>query len=288
MPLVRAVERQVQLVVGAREPLHADLLPADGEALRGEAERVALHRERGAAGVGGGLQHLERRRVLLGRDRRGAGLDDARLDGGDLGDRVPEAVGVVEVDRGEHHHVAVGGVGRIPRTAHPDLDNRDVDGRVGEGHESEHRQQLEEGEGRVARGGEFGVDEVDERRDLVPGIRDEPVVDRLAVDHDPLGEPLQVRAREQARAQTVGADDRLDDPRGRRLAVGAGEVHDPVGRLRVAEELQHPPGALDARLHPLLALTGEEGRVDGIRSRSIVHCAPPIRVTATVRSPRLA
>jgi hypothetical protein len=80
---------------------------------------------------------------------------------------------VVEVDRCDHRDVAVGGVRRVPGAAHPDLDDRDVHRRVGEGDEGEHREQLEEGESGVAGCRELGVDEVDERLDLVPGIGDE-------------------------------------------------------------------------------------------------------------------
>jgi hypothetical protein len=36
-------------------------------------------------------------------------------------------------------------------------------------------------------------------------------------------------------------------------------VHDAVGPLRVVEQFQHAAGALDARLHPLLALAGQQG-----------------------------
>ena len=87
----------------------------------------------------------------------------------------------------------------------PTSSTSDVDRRIGERDEGEHRQQLEERQRGIARRRELGVDEVDERRDLVPGVCDGGIGDRLAVDHDPLGEPLEVRAREQAGAQAVRA-----------------------------------------------------------------------------------
>ena len=87
-------------------------------------------------------------------------------------DRLAEPVGVVDVDRREHRDVAVRGVRRVPRPAHADLEHEDVDRRVGERDEGEHGQQLEERQRRVVRRGELGVDEVDERRDLVPRVGD--------------------------------------------------------------------------------------------------------------------
>ena len=78
-------------------------------------------------------------------------------------DRVAEPVGVVDVDRREDRDVAVGGVRRIPRPAHADLEHEHVDRRVGERDEGEHGEQLEERQRRIPRRGELGVDEVDER-----------------------------------------------------------------------------------------------------------------------------
>ena len=263
--LVPAVQRQVLVVVGAGEPAHRDQLPADGEPLLGERELLALERDRRAA--------WPRRR----RAARASAAGSCRADTtaapslmipaftvGDLGDRLAEPVGVVDVDRREHRDVAVGGVGRVPRAAHADLEHEHVDRRIGEGDEGEHGQQLEERQRRVVRRHELGVDEVDERRDLVPRVGDRGIGDRLAVDHDALGEPLQVRAREQAGAQAVRAQQALDDAARRRLAVRAGDVDDAVGALRVVEQLEHAARALDARLHPALALALQQRRVDGV------------------------
>ena len=115
----------------------------------GERELRALEGDRGAARGGGGAQHRLGGGILSRRHDGGAVLDDPRLDRGDLGDRLAQPVGVVEVDRREHRDVAVGGVRRVPRAAHADLEHEHVDRRVGEGDEGEHREQLEEGERRV-------------------------------------------------------------------------------------------------------------------------------------------
>ena len=44
----------------------------------------------------------------------------------------PEVLGVVERDRGDDGDPRVGHVGGVPRAAHADLDDGDVDRRVGE------------------------------------------------------------------------------------------------------------------------------------------------------------
>ena len=73
-------------------------------------------------------------------------LTIAGLLGGDLGGRLTEPVGVVQVDGGDDGDVPVDHVGGVPGAAHADLDDGDVHGRVGEGgvrHAGEH---LEEGQ----------------------------------------------------------------------------------------------------------------------------------------------
>ena len=195
---------------------------------------------------------------------------------------------MIDVDRGEDGDVAVGGVRRVPGPAHPDLQHENVDRRIRERDEGEHGQQLEECQGRVIGGRQLGVDEVDEGNDLVPGVCDRGIGHRFAVDHDPLGETLQVRAGEQAGAQAVGADQALDHAARGGLAVRAGDVDDPIGALRIVEQLEHAPGALDSRLHPLFALALEQGVVDGVGAISVAHREASTFVTATVKSPALA
>ena len=63
---------------------------------------------------------------------RAAGLDDACLLAGDVGQRRPGELGVVEADVGDHRHLGVDDIGGVPSAEHPDLDHGDVDGDVGE------------------------------------------------------------------------------------------------------------------------------------------------------------
>ena len=91
-------------------------------------------------------------------------------------------------------------VGGVPAAAHADLDDADVDGRVGERAEGHRRQQLEE---RDALGG-LRIDELDVRDDLVVGLDEDLGGHRLAVDADALGHRLQVRRGVATGAQAEG------------------------------------------------------------------------------------
>ena len=271
-----------------RESADGQQLSADRELLLGESELLALERDGRVALGGDAAQHLRGFGGLLGRDDRGALLDDAGLDLGDLGDRAAEPVRVIDVDRGEHRDVAVGRVRGVPLPAHAHFEHQHIDRRIGHGDERQHRQQLEEGQRSVARRLELSVDDVDERLDLVPGICHGLVGDRLAVDHDALGEALQVRAGEQSGAQIVRPEQALDHARGRRLPVRARDVHDTIGALRVVEEREDARGALPARLHPALPRATQESLVDGIRPVLGAHAPAPILVTAIVKAARFA
>ena len=74
-----------------------------------------------------------------------AALDDRRLLAGDRRDRVAQAVGVVEVDVGDHRDAAVPGMRRVQPAAEPDLDERDVRPDLGEAGEDDGREELELG-----------------------------------------------------------------------------------------------------------------------------------------------
>ena len=82
------------------------------------------------------------------------------------GDRRAEPIHVVEVDVGDGRHAAVPGVGRVEPAAEPDLDERDVEVRLGEVPEDDRGQQLELG--RLAVPARDAVGDGQDRRD-VPG-----------------------------------------------------------------------------------------------------------------------
>ncbi|MDQ1122039.1 hypothetical protein QE412_000612 [Microbacterium trichothecenolyticum] len=171
---------------------------------------------------------------------------------------------------------------------HADLEHEHVDRRVRRDHERQHREQFEERQRRVAGRGKLRIHHVDERGDLVPRVGDRGIRHRLAVDEDALGEPLEVRAREQAGSKPHRAQQALDHAARRGLAVRAGHVDDAVRALRVGEELEHAARALDARLHPLLALALQQRAVDGVGPGAVAHAVPPMRATATVTAPTFA
>ena len=262
--LVAAEQRQRHVAVLPRESADRHELAAHGDPRLEHVERVALDGERRLGELGRVLEHLERRVGLLRGHDGCRGLDDARLGARDLGDRRAEPRLVVEVDGREHGDLAVGDVRGVPLAAHADLEHDDVDGRVGEAREREHRERLEERQRLLAGALELGVDDRDERVDLLPVARDGLVGDGLAVDADALGEAVEVRAREQAGAQAGGAQQALDHATGRGLAVGARDVDDRRGAVRVAEQLDRAAGRRQSRAGRALADAGEERGVDGV------------------------
>ena len=122
---------------------------------------------------------------LAGEDGLGAGLDDPGLLVGDLGDRVAEQMGVVDVDRGDHGDVGVGDVGRVPGAAESDLDHRHVDRGVGERRVRHRGDDLEEGHRDAV--DLLLVDHRDVGLELPPDLVEALLADRLPVDGDPLG-----------------------------------------------------------------------------------------------------
>jgi hypothetical protein len=117
--LVRAVEREEDVVVLPRESADGDHLAAhrDGGALEGESG--CPRPERGLGEVDRPLELGEGRGRLHGGDHRGDRLDDPGLGPGDLLDRRAESLRVVEGDRREDRDLAVGDVGRVPLAAIP-------------------------------------------------------------------------------------------------------------------------------------------------------------------------
>ena len=174
MRLVLAVQREEHLGVDAAEALQLEQLAADGDLAAQHRELRALAGHRGIGPNRLRREDFHRLGHLLADDRDGVGArapssacdDDARLLAGDLGDGVAEVLGVVDADRRDDRDGRVDDVGGVPAAAEPDLDHRDVDGRVGERGERHRGDDLELAHPRAA--GRLGllVDDLDERLDL--------------------------------------------------------------------------------------------------------------------------
>jgi hypothetical protein len=90
---------------------------------------LAVGEDRGAKPVRTRLDHLERVVLLAADDHGDAALDDARLLGGDLGERVAEELLMVHVDRRDDREArGVDDVGRVEPPAEPDLQQCHVGG----------------------------------------------------------------------------------------------------------------------------------------------------------------
>lgn len=159
------------------------------------------------------------------------GADDAGLLRGDLGEGLPQIIGVIQADRGDHRDRGVDDVGGVPAAAHPDLDDGDVDRCVcerGEGHRGQH---LELAHRRAAGRFGLGVDHLNERLDLAVDLDVAGRADRFVVDGDALDHRLQMGAGGAAGALMERRQQCVDHAHHRRLAVGARDVDTRIAAL---------------------------------------------------------
>ena len=221
--LVRPVEREEDVVVLRVQTLQREQLAADRGHPGDDAELQAL-----AHGVASTSAH-RRSRTSAGPGSCSAstavapGLMIPAFSSAISSTEVAEVRRVVDADRGHHRDRPVRDVGGVPQAAHADLHDRDVDRRVRERGVRHPDDRLEEAQRVRLR----GVDEVRVRRDVVEGADELRVGQRLAVDRDPLVDPLEVGAGEATRAQVERPQQGVDHPARGRLAVGAGQVDRP-------------------------------------------------------------
>ena len=140
------------------------------------------------------------------------------------------------------------------RAAHADLDDGDVDRGVGEQRVGHADHDLEEAHRDLA----GGVDHLHVGRDVVVGLDEALGAHRLAVQDDPLADRLQVRAGEAAHPQAEAAQQLVDHPRRRRLAVGAGDLDDGHRAVRRAQQVDQRVDAGQRRLEPALRPAGQQ------------------------------
>lgn len=99
---------------------------------------------------------------------------------------------MIDGDRGDDRNRRADYVGGVPAPAHPDLDDGDVDGRVGERGERHPGEHLEFAHRRSALSLRLRVDHLHERLDLPVRRHVLSGADRFGVDRDALDRRLQV------------------------------------------------------------------------------------------------
>ena len=214
-----------------------------------------------------------------------AALDDRGLLAGDLGDRVAQAVHVVEVDVRHDRHAAVPGMGRVESPAQADLDQRQVGTDLGEAGEDDGRQQLELGRLAVTRrdpvGG--GQDALDQPREVVRG-------DRPAIDLDPLAVGHQVRLWGRPDPVASGSQRGIGEGQDAALAIGPGDQRATDRALGMVEFAEQGAGPPEAQPDPEATAFGQGTQCvvvgEAGRSRRIGHRSPVTRGTARPRRRR--
>ena len=104
-------------------------------------------------------------------------------------ERRAEPIGVVQPDRADHGHICIDDVGRIEAPAQPHLDHGKIHCRATEDVIGSQRAVFEESQRDFAARG----------LDALEGFEQQPIIDRLAVERDPLRVPHEV-------GRGVGAD----------------------------------------------------------------------------------
>ena len=160
-----------------------------------------------------------------------AGLDDARLGGGDGLHRIPQHAGVVQTDVGEHGGLRRGDhIGGIEFTAHAHLAYHNIARLPGKPGQTDGCHQLK------LRGGIRHA--VSQRAQLLHQGAQGIVRDRCAVDLHTLIEAEDVRRGVQSRFISGGTQHGGQHGAGAALAVGAGDVDILYVPLRMAKQAQ--------------------------------------------------
>ena len=141
------------------------------------------------------------------------------------------------IDRHVRHDrdAAVDDVRRVPRSTHADLDDRDVDGLVGE--------PAERGRGDDVEVRRVDADRLLDERHRVEHLLERVVVDRLTVDRHPFVDPFEMRARVRADLQPERGEQLGEHAHGGGLAVRARDVDGrefDLGRAEVLHQRGDP------------------------------------------------
>ena len=272
--LVRAEQRQEDLLVLPPRPCSR---PADrrrrpaapGRRTRCPPARRRLELHRAAD------QRVGRARLLVGQDRDRVGLDDPGLlarDGRDVGPRYSawsSATGVTTATRASATLVA---------SHMPPMPTSITATSTGASAKSAYAMPTMTSKKLI--GTSLPASTIcTYGSDVVVGLDEALGADRLAVEHDPLPDRLQVRAGESADAQAEPAQQLVDHPRRRRLAVGAGHLDDGYRAVRGAEQVDQRADAGQGRVEPALRPAGEQlfldpGQVAGAAAHPAQDASP--------------
>ncbi len=243
---MRAVQVQQQILIDTTKPTDSHPLTANGKIASENPELQPLARHRRSDFAGPAQQHLRRLQRLLAEHDERVGVDDAgllrrhRVEGG-------TKFLMIKRDRSHHRHGRVQHVGRVPGPAHADLDDTDIDRRVGESGESHRGQQLEEGD----TFGMLAVDKLNVGDDVVVRLGEGGSRSGSTSQTDTFSDALQVRGRVTAGSDSEGAQQRIHHAGCGGLAVGPRQMDRGVGPLGLAQQVDQVPHAFQIGQHPM-------------------------------------
>ncbi len=203
-----------------------------------------------------------RGRPLFGDERGAPGAHDAGLLRRDRRDRSSEDRGVVTAHRCEDRDRRIERVRRVEPAAEPDLDDGHRASALGERAHRDRERELECR--RLAGRGMLAVQSRDGGAQVADRARERGLGEHPPVDADALAVRLQVRGREQPRANVSGVQDRGEERRGRALALGPGDEDDAHRPIRITEKVEQRAHSAEAPAGRAVRARGPTDPKDGI------------------------
>ena len=244
-------QRNEEVVVGGVQAANAERLSSHRLQPVVDLPIAELDPQVGVNFGGMRLQNGEDLGVLLSHDRDPLRLDDPGLLARDVSQRWPQFRDVIHPDRADHGDIGSDQVRRVPGATHPDLEDPEPHGQIGEIQERQGGQRLEVRDG----GLRPGVHKIEVGRQPFPLVGELLLRDQVAADADALPHGHQMRRHVEARSHPVRARESGGGSGRRGLPVRAGDVDGWVGELGIVQVAGERPHTIERRPGHVLGLT---------------------------------
>src|SRR5699024_8667188 len=137
----------------------------------------------------------------------------------------------------DHSNISVDHIGGIPRTAHTDFDDRNINWGIGKGSVRNTNKHFKLAHRWATFGFRGLVNHLYIRLDFFPNTHVIARVNGLAINTDAFGYPLQMRRGHQTYAAVKSAQQRINHARSRGLTVGSSHLNDIKRALWIAQKV---------------------------------------------------